>query len=191
MIEYACRDVVFHFNKKYLEDPTIPMWVVKFSGKTLYVNHVDCGVPWSTKESPDNSHTKGSIKVKNVLLQIDDENNATIAPLDVHTKVRLRNLKRGIGRILIYKSSVNAIKDWLKKSNIKHSPIRLIHDRCGTTFYVCDIFDETGMTLLSLAFDNINFKILQPNEVYYKIYSELAYEKNQHEEEFDQIYDSE
>lgn len=47
---------MFHFNKKHLTDPTIPMWVVKCRGDTFYVNHVDVspGVGFSTKESPDN-----------------------------------------------------------------------------------------------------------------------------------------
>ena len=71
--ELACKDVVFHFNKKHLEDPSIPMWVLKTKGESYYVNHVDCNMPWSTKETPDNSHTKGSLKVKDCLLVIDDE----------------------------------------------------------------------------------------------------------------------
>ena len=63
-IEYACKDLVFHFNKKHLEDETIPMWVVKTHGETFYVDHVSADIAWSTKETPNNSHTKGSIKFK-------------------------------------------------------------------------------------------------------------------------------
>ena len=33
---------------------------------------------WSTKETPSNEHTKGSIKFKNVTLTIDDNLQATI-----------------------------------------------------------------------------------------------------------------
>jgi hypothetical protein len=62
--------VVFHFNKAHLSDPTIPMWVVKAKGETHYVNHVEADAPWSTKETPDNPHTKGSLKFKNVNLEI-------------------------------------------------------------------------------------------------------------------------
>ncbi len=80
-IEYACKDVVFHFNKKHLEDPSIPMWVLKTHGETFYVDHVECQIPWSTKETPDNPHTKGSIKVKDALLQIDADNCATLTKL--------------------------------------------------------------------------------------------------------------
>lgn len=77
-IEYACRDLVFHFNKKHLEDETIPMWVIKFHGETMYVDHVEADMPWSTKETTDNPHTKGSIKFKEVLLQIDEHNCARL-----------------------------------------------------------------------------------------------------------------
>lgn len=79
-IEFACKEVVFHFNKAHLTDQTIPMWVLKFHGETYYVNHVECNVPWSTKETPDNSHTKGSIKVKRCLVRIDN-NEAKILPI--------------------------------------------------------------------------------------------------------------
>lgn len=73
-----CKDIVFHFNKKSLEDQNIPMWVLKAKGQTFYVDHVDCRVPWSTKETPDNPHTKGAIKIKNGTLTIDENNCAVI-----------------------------------------------------------------------------------------------------------------
>jgi C-terminal processing protease CtpA/Prc len=76
------------------------MWVLKFHGETLYVNHVECQIPWSTKETPDNPHTKGSIKVKDCLLRVDSENCATITQLTVIDKFRLRNQKLGITRIM-------------------------------------------------------------------------------------------
>ncbi len=59
-------EVIFHFNKMYWQDPHIPMWVIKAKGETYYVDHVDveAGVGFSTKETPDNPHTKGSIKFK-------------------------------------------------------------------------------------------------------------------------------
>lgn len=73
---------MFHFNKKHLTDPTIPMWVIKCRGDTHYVNHVDVspGVGFSTKETPDNPSTKGSIKFK-ANLNIVDENNIKIAKI--------------------------------------------------------------------------------------------------------------
>jgi len=61
--------IIFHFNKKHLEDPSIPMWVIKAKGETHYVEHVDVSpsVGFSTKETPDNPHIKGSIQIKGKL----------------------------------------------------------------------------------------------------------------------------
>jgi hypothetical protein len=69
--------IVFHFNKAYLTNPTIPMWVVKVKGETYYVNHLDSEVGFSTKETPDNSHTKGSILFRGYLT-IGEDKIATI-----------------------------------------------------------------------------------------------------------------
>lgn len=74
----GCRELVFHFNKASITDPTVPSWVVKAKGQTYYVKHVTSNAPWSTKETPDNTHTKGAIKFKNVDLIIDDDNCAEI-----------------------------------------------------------------------------------------------------------------
>ena len=73
------ESIVFHFNKKHLQDSTIPMWIIKHKGETHYVNHVDVseGVGFSTKETPDNPHTKGSIKFKGRLSINDDDNIIT------------------------------------------------------------------------------------------------------------------
>lgn len=61
-------------------DPTIPMWIIKTKGLTHYVNHVDFeNVSFSTKETPDNPSTKGSIKVKRAFLEIDENLNAKIS----------------------------------------------------------------------------------------------------------------
>ncbi len=75
-------EIIFHFNKKHLENPTIPMWVVKCRGDTYYVHHVDVspGVGFSTKETPDNPHTKGSIKFK-ANLEIEENNNIITAKI--------------------------------------------------------------------------------------------------------------
>lgn len=67
IIESEKREaIVFHFNKKSIQDPNVPMWVIKHKGNTYYVNHmdVDKGVGFSTKQTPDNPHTKGSLKIK-------------------------------------------------------------------------------------------------------------------------------
>lgn len=74
--------IVFHFNKQHLQDPKIPMWVIKHKGITYYIHHVDVseGIGFSTKETPDNSHTKGSIKFRGKL-QISLINNLLIAKI--------------------------------------------------------------------------------------------------------------
>jgi hypothetical protein len=57
------------------------MWVLKMKGQTFYVHHVEADCPWSTKETPDNPATKGSLKFKNCSVEIDDDGNATIKRL--------------------------------------------------------------------------------------------------------------
>ncbi len=76
------EEIVFHFNKKHIQNSTIPMWVVKCRGDTHYVDHVDVlpGIGFSTKETPDNPHTKGSIKFKGQL-SISEENNKITAKI--------------------------------------------------------------------------------------------------------------
>lgn len=58
--------VILHFNKMHLVDSNVPMWTIKRKGETYYVNHVEVspGIGLSTKETPDNPHTKGSLKFK-------------------------------------------------------------------------------------------------------------------------------
>ena len=168
---------MFHFNKKHLEDQTIPMWVLKFHGETLYVNHVDCSIPWSTKETPDNSHTKGSIKVKEVLLQIDDDNCATLSKLTFVDKIRLRNQKLGITRIIVKEGNDYwKFKEALKQYKIKHGPIKGIGGACSSTFFIADILEKSQFTMLGLAMSVCpSFRILKPNEGYYKYYDDPKY----------------
>jgi len=52
--------------------------VLKAKGETYYVTHVTSNAPWSTKETPDNSHTKGSLKFKRVNVIIHEDNSAEI-----------------------------------------------------------------------------------------------------------------
>ncbi len=70
---------MFHFNKGHLADQTIPMWVLKTQGQSFYVHHVTCQMPWTTKETPDNPHTKGSLKIKHCSLTIDNSGHAIIS----------------------------------------------------------------------------------------------------------------
>jgi hypothetical protein len=63
----------------HLQDASVPMWVIKHKGVTHYVDHVNVlpGVGFSTKETPDNPHTKGSIKIKGRLSIEEFENQIT------------------------------------------------------------------------------------------------------------------
>ena len=168
---------MFHFNKKHLEDETIPMWVIKTHGETFYVQHVDCTIPWSTKETPDNSHTKGSIKVKDALLQIDDDNCATLSKLNFVDKIRLRNQKLGITRIIVKEGQDHwKFKETIKQLKIKHGPIKGVGGACTSTFYITDILDKAQFTMLALAMSNSkSFRVLMPNEGYYKYYDDPKY----------------
>ena len=74
------RNIVFHFNKMHLQDPSIPMWVVKVKGQTYYVHHLDSFIGFSTKQAPDNAHTKGSLKFKGTI-EIKLINNEIIATI--------------------------------------------------------------------------------------------------------------
>lgn len=76
------NEIIFHFNKKHLEDNTVPMWVIKTKGQTYYVHHIDVdkGVGFSTKETPDNPHTKGSLKFKGKL-KIESKDDMLIATI--------------------------------------------------------------------------------------------------------------
>jgi len=159
---------VFHFNKKHLEDPTIPMWVVKTHGETFYVEHVDCSVPWSTKETPDNSHTKGSIKVKDCLLVIDDENCATVKELTIHDKSRLHNASQRITRVMTQWGQ--ELREALANHKTKHGLIKTVGGACSTTFYITDLYNEAEYTMLLLVVPGL--RKVMPNETYYKIYDD-------------------
>lgn len=169
-IEYACRDVVFHFNKKHLEDSTIPMWVLKTHGETFYVNHVDANMPWSTKETPDNDRTKGSLKFKEALLVIDDDNCATLSELTIFDKIRLRNQKLGITRV-IFKWGTPMHKA-LTNNEFKHSSFKNIEGACTSTFVICDLLKQEEATFAALKYPG-GFRILSANEAYYKAYDNV------------------
>ena len=144
------------------------MWVLKFHGETLYVNHVDCSIPWSTKETPDNSHTKGSIKVKDCLLTINDSNEATISKLTLTDKFRLRNQKLGITRIMFQPGS--QMHKAIIANEFKHGPLKFISGACTTSFVVTDLLDKKQVTFARLKYDD--WRELKPNETYYQQYDD-------------------
>lgn len=71
--------VVFHYNKAHNKDQSIPVWIVKHAGQTYYVDHLDSEVGFSTKETPDNPHTKGALQFKGVLTITEDDNGKRTA----------------------------------------------------------------------------------------------------------------
>lgn len=181
-----CKDVIFHFNKAHLSDPSIPMWVLKAKGETYYVNHVDCNASWSTKETPDNSHTKGSIKVKDCTLIIDEDNNATINKLSLFEKVLVRNQPEPVTRIIFnkYKDYSEPVENALKQSNIKHGPFKTVKGRCGTQYVITELYDKAELAFLTLAAGD-KFRILMPNEYLHGMYDDISLGID-YEEEYDE-----
>jgi len=156
------------------------MWVIKTHGESFYVDHVTSELKWSTKETPDNNHTKGSIKFKECLLAIDDDNCATISNLSIFDKVRLRNQKLGITRI---RFSSYAFEKYITNpdNKIKYSPFKRIHGGCGTAFTMCDLLNKKQLPFLQIQFPG-EFRILMPNEAHYQAYDDKSlWEKLQNE----------
>jgi hypothetical protein len=172
MLELACKTAVFYFNKKHLEDQTIPMWIVKTRGRSYYVNHVSSNMPWSTKESPDHRSTKGSIKFKNAYLTIDDDNNAEFSPITDSLLARVRAITNKYTRILIPSSYKNTISTYMKDCNIKHTPFKIIRGSCGSSYTLCDILNEDEAMQIKLCNHRDAVRILMPNEPMYKVYDD-------------------
>lgn len=139
------------------------MWVVKAKGESYYVDHVECTLPWSTKETPDNAHTKGSIKVKRCLLTIDEENCANITELSKEDEDRLSNKKKVI-RVITTKGK--ALRDFL--SNRVHNQIKMFGGGCGTAWFVTEFHSDNLLLLAQVAVSDM--RVLMPNETYYQQY---------------------
>ena len=144
------------------------MWVLKTHGETYYVDHVDSTLPWTTKETPDNNHTKGSLKFKRCLLTINEDNTAKITALSIYDKIRLRNQKLGITRIMW---SSFAFEKALKEEDIKHTPFKRVHGACSTAYTVCDLLDKHDAMMLGIKYPG-QFRVLMPNEAQYKAYDD-------------------
>lgn len=169
MTQLACKDIVFHFNKKHLEDSTIPMWSLKTRGQTYYEKSVSCSLPWSTKETPDSSHTKGSIKIKNALLTIDYDNNAYITHLDSEQTPQIN--KPEPLRVGWTWRQDKQIKQLFEQLNVTHSVIKFISSGgCTSDWYVCDVFDPDVIVQIKLTLDHGEFRQFVSNEWQYKDY---------------------
>ena len=169
IVELACKEAVFHFNKKHLQDPTVPMWIVMAKGETYYVDHVEANLPWTTKETPSNIKTKGAIKFKDCLVTIGTDNCASIRVLTKADEDRIRNQKRGVIRI---------ISDYYRKlevalEGITHGPIKRFSASCSS-YYVVDLLqpDEATMFMLQHSGSNRFFRVLMPNEPFYDAYDD-------------------
>lgn len=73
--------IVFHFNKAHNQDQSIPPWVIKAKGQTYYVHDLCSTVGFSTKNTPGNEHTKGSLMFRGTL-RIDNEEGRSIAYIE-------------------------------------------------------------------------------------------------------------
>jgi len=142
------------------------MWVVKAHGVTFYVNHVTADMPWSTKETPGNEKTKGSIKFKQCKLTIDPDNNATISRLGI-ADAWLKHPERRAGRILF--SYGGRMHRALSEGEFEHSAFKDVEGSCGSSFIICDLLDERELTFAGIKYTGA-FRILAPNEHYYQAY---------------------
>ena len=165
MIEIAAKEVVFHFNKKHLEDASIAPWVLKCNGKSWYVNHVTCELPWSTKETPHNSHTKGAIKVKRAWVQIDEHNNATLFKL-TREHEQLAKMKQQQAIIVGWTNTkFNSMID-----HVPHSEIQLLESGvCGRDWWACELYSEEDWTAINLQLYP-HVRRFMPNEWQFKDY---------------------
>ena len=149
-----------------------------------YVNHVDCQVAWSTKETPANSHTKGSIKIKNCLLAIDEDNCANITSVTTADILRIKR-KNSVRLITHYGAK---LKEAL--STIRHAPIKRIYGSCSTEFFLVDLFNKEDLPMLLLAWPGKpnEIRVLMPNEDYYKLYDSTT-ENSIDLDEYEDLYE--
>lgn len=144
------------------------MWVLKAHGETFYVNHVDAQVPWSTKETPNNAHTKGSLKFKKCKLTIDEDNCATLSKLTILDRKLPTPADKPTRILAAYWGDIHKA---LKADEYKHSKIKEVSGGCGSSFIICDLLDSRQTLLAGIKYAG-KFRILSPNESYFKLYDE-------------------
>jgi hypothetical protein len=164
------------------------MWIIKAKGESYYVNHVICELPWSTKETPDNSATKGSIKIKNVHLVIDDDNTAHLRALTPEISNRLKNPEPIIRVITSHGEKLREATE-----NLEHVGIKTVGGGCSTLWYITEFNSEEQFVLFKLTMVNHSagfpvWRELKPNEDYYKIYEKFKGSLETHLDE-DEFYD--
>jgi len=142
------------------------MWVLKIKGVTYYVDHVDCRNGFSTKETPDNSHTKGAIKIRNCLVTFGADNTAVVTELTMEDRVRLG----GKQATRIITSHGGKLKSALENMNATHSKIKSVGGGCGTLWFITDVYGKNAMLVLDLAMQGTDIRTLKANEEYYSLY---------------------
>ena len=155
------------------------MWVLKSHGVTFYVNHVDANLPWTTKETPDNLATKGSLKFKDCKLSIDRDNNATLSKLGLLD----RKLPHPFIANRIICSNGGAFHRALVAGDYQHTEIKYVLGGCGSSFVICDLLDKNEALMAALKFSG-QFRMLNPNERYYFDY-ETADKIYEDDDDFD------
>lgn len=173
VLELSCKSIIFSFNKQSLTDATLPAWILKANGNTYYVNHVNADMQWSTHETINNPHTKGSIKFKNCYCSIGDDNTAYLRPLTDIDRARIKAKDNGYTRILFGSNSSVHVQSFMAEREIKYSPFVVIRGTCGNGFVICDIIKEDEAVLALLGLAGI-IRVLQPNEKYWRAYDDKA-----------------
>ena len=147
------------------------MWCIKAQGKTYYVTHVSCEMGWNTKETPNNSHTQGSLKFTRCLIQIDSENTATIKPLTPADQLRLRDQKNII-RLMISNFGIERFWQSVTQSQIRVGAPLQVKGACSNPFLIIDIYQQTDLVYLTLNMPAHSVRVLQSNEDHYQRYQQ-------------------
>lgn len=142
------------------------MWVIKAKGESYYVDHVECNIPWSTKETPDNSHTKGSLKIKRCHLVIDDNNVAHLNELTPEIENRLNNPEVVIRVITRWGDKLREACSTIGHTN----EIKTVGGVCSTPFYITEFNSDEDFVMFKMACTAEDLRELKPNESYYKMY---------------------
>ena len=94
------------------------------------------------------------------------ENNcATLTKLSTFDRIRLRNQRLGITRIIFeYGGPMHRA---LGANEFKHSTFKNVEGACGSSFVVCDLLKKEEASFAALKY---KFRTLAPNESYYQAY---------------------
>jgi hypothetical protein len=74
----------------------------------------------------------------------------------------------------------------LLAGEFKHSQIKEVYGGCGSSFIICDLLDDAEASFAVLKYQQ-NFRILAPNEGYYKDYDSLGAIEERYDEDDDDL----